>query len=167
MVRRVATVVGKGPVGEVLARWMNAHAQNPTDMARRAQISRATVYVVLNGASRNPETMRQLAAGLAKRRDDDEVGDPVIERQAARDLLVAAGYGSLIVEYPVPSDAPGYDRSAALAEIEALVQRVPAASISLADLGRGAIDWDDEDVEYVLGRLRRLAERYGRSAAAC
>lgn len=98
-------VVGKPGVGEVLAGWMNDCGLNPTELARRAQISRATVYVVLDSKSKNPETMRQLARGLAKRGDDDEHGDPDVDRKAARELLSAAGYGSLIVEIP-PVGAP-------------------------------------------------------------
>lgn len=167
--------MGKPGVGAVLADWMNDRGLNPTDMGKRAQISRATVYVVLDSRSKNPATMRQLAAGLAKRHETDDQGDPEIERRAARDLLTAAGYGSLIVEYPVSPDqtknaddaSPTYDRSAALSEIEMLLRKVPEASIALTDLSRGVNDWDDEDYEYVLTQLRRLAKRYGRSQVAC
>lgn len=168
-------MVGRPGVGEVLARWMNDRDVNPTDLAKRAQISRATVYVVLDSRSKNPETMRQLAFGLAKRHEDDATGDPATERDAARDLLQAAGYGSLIVEYPSSAPetgsrvkvSPPPDHRAFDDEIAALLKQIPDASIALTDLARGADEWDDDDREFVLNRLRRLADRYGRSQAAC
>lgn len=114
--------MGKPGVGAVLADWMNERGLNPTEMGKRAQISHATVYVVLDSRSKNPETMRQIALGLAKRSETDAHGDPEIERRAARDLLTAAGYGALIIEVPqqaAPDTSPGRTR----AEMVEIVRR--------------------------------------------
>ena len=67
-------------------------------LSRLAQISRATVYVVLDSRSNNPTTMKQLAIGLATETDRDGNArvNPDIEREAARELLTAIGFGALV-----------------------------------------------------------------------
>ena len=88
----------KPGVGQVLAGWMHRRNVSPTELARRAQVSRATVYVVLDSRSNNPTTMKQLAIGLATESDRGGKGriNPDVEREAARELLTAIGFGALI-----------------------------------------------------------------------
>ena len=77
---------------------MHRRNVSPTELARRAQVSRATVYVVLDSRSNNPTTMKQLAIGLATESDRGGKGriNPDVEREAARELLTAIGFGALI-----------------------------------------------------------------------
>lgn len=63
--------------------------------------------------------------------------------------------------------APQSRKELALAEIEVLLTKLPDVSIALTDLARGSHEWDAEDAEFVRNRLRRLAEQFGRSQAAC
>lgn len=96
---RVVVVTGKPGVGQVLAAWMNRLDVSPTELARLAQLSRATVYVVLDSRSRNPGTMKQLAFGLATTTDrhGEEVTDPSIEQNVLRELMIATGNERLLI----------------------------------------------------------------------
>jgi transcriptional regulator with XRE-family HTH domain len=126
-----------------------------------------------------PDTLRGIAKGLAT--SGDGTVDPVAERRIYRELFSTAGY-ELPGEEPLPSPptrptvgrtedpvegAPLSQRDQTLAEIDILIKKIPDASIALTDLARGAQDWDEEDAEFVRNRLRRLAEQFGRSQAAC
>jgi hypothetical protein len=84
---------------------MNRERLSPTRLARQAQISRATVYVVLDSRSNQPGTMRQLARGIAVMTDRSgaEMIDPQLERAALRELLAAIGYERLLDEVSSPS----------------------------------------------------------------
>lgn len=147
------------------------------DFAVAAGIGKNTLGNAEKGQKSTPETLRLIADAAAR----EAAGN---ERPSADDLyhrlMRAAGYIDDRPPSPPnpehqrpPSGALSEDairvsvRQNALAEIATLLQKVPEASIALTDLSRGVDDWDDEDYEYVLTQLRRLARRYGRSQIAC
>src|SRR5688500_4402489 len=84
-------VQGKPGGGAVRAEWMNRRRLNPTELARLAQVSRSTVYVVLDSRSKSPSTMSQLAKGLATDPLDPYSVDYDVERAAEQTLLEAIG----------------------------------------------------------------------------
>lgn len=177
MARQDSEVVGKPGVGEVLATWMNKRGLNPTDMARMAEISRATVYVVLDSRSKQPVTMRQLARGLARTSVGSDVIDLAIEQEASRDLLTAAGYGSLILEVStsverldigqgLPEEPPPKPRPVEDLSDEEVVEALTAISqdpeLSAAFLAV-ADNWQSlppESQAMLLGTLRAAGERH-------
>lgn len=112
-----------------------------------------------------PDTLRGIAKGLAA--TEDEPLDEAAALNIYRELLDAAGYSFVTGPATPPQGPPAESRAANLAEITLLIEKIPAASISLADLGRGAADWDDDDVAFILARFRRLAEQFGKSQIAC
>ena len=125
------------------------------------------------------ETLRGIAAGVLA--TEDGPADPAEVNQLWRQLAETAGY-DLPTETSVAKSPPGKQGSDVVSsivllspsitpatievEIAGLLAQIPDASIALTDLARGASNWDDDDREFVLSRLRRLAARYGQAQAS-
>lgn len=82
-------------VDAVLKRWIHTMGTTPADLARRANLSRATVYTVLANRPVSPETLRKLAEGLA-RDDDQSPADPATVGVIQRELYRAGGFENLL-----------------------------------------------------------------------
>lgn len=80
------------PLGIALDGWMKRQRLNPVQLATLADVTRRTVYNVLDGRSRpEVETVWKLACGLAKDPHTRE-SDTLVYADAFPDLLEAAGY---------------------------------------------------------------------------
>ena len=88
----------------VLLRWMHDERLRASDVARNSGLSRHHVGSIAKGAilRPTPETLRQLAVGLACHPDGGEP-DPLKRDQALRELSQAAGYADL-ADDPVHGD---------------------------------------------------------------
>jgi transcriptional regulator with XRE-family HTH domain len=145
---------------------MRSQRLNLAELARQANVSRATLYYIRDGRTPTPETIRQIARGLATDPFDTDVIDGALETRFYGELMAAAHFGSTSNDAS-PDVLALADQPPIEVEIADLLKQIPGASIALTNLARGAHDWDDDDREFVLGRLRRLAERYGQPGPAC
>lgn len=159
-------VEGKHAVSELAALLRRLRDErgrmSRSQLAQNAGLSLEPIKSIeTEGHVPKPSTLRQIANGLAAYapgRRDKELADSYYLR-----LMTAAGYVAPSHGQGDKALQPVPERSPLQAEIAALLAQIPDATIALTSLARGSDDWDDEDREYVLGQLRRLARRYGRT----
>jgi hypothetical protein len=145
-------VTGKPGVGAVLAEWMNRRRLNPTQLARLAQVSRSTVYVVLDSRSGSPSTMSHLAKGLATDPLDPASVDYDVERAAERALFEAIGVLRVV---------PSVSAEAGLEERIASLTGDPDVAVALATVTRDWHDLDEADRRVILAAVE-AARRHRR-----
>lgn len=161
----VTRQVGKNEPGlpEELAAIRTEARLSQEGLGKLAALSRNSVGLIERGETQpRPGTLKALAEAAATNgagQRNEELADHYYDR-----LMRAAGYSR--GDRRSGSVGSADQRLTAEAEIAALLEQIPGASIALTSLARGSDDWDDDDREYVLSQLRRLARRFGRSQAA-
>lgn len=102
----------KGELGHALDERMVDAGLSPTKLDALSGISRASIYTILGGHIPEPETLRKLAEGIAKRRRTGVVDQDAYVR-LWRELYAAAGYplaglpdAGGTAEQPEPAPAP-------------------------------------------------------------